>query len=163
MIIKKNMVADIYYQMKDEYGNVADSNEEYAPLQYLHGYNNILPALENVLEGLTINEEKYITLDPEQTYGKYNTALVFEVDKNELGKDVELQEGLVIESTEGQEFTVRAVTNDSVTLDGNHPQAGKILNVFVKVVAVREATQEEIEQGHPLILKSSCCGPKGCC
>lgn len=163
MVIKKDMVADIYYQMKDEYGNIADSNEEYAPLQYLHGYNHILPALQNVLEGLSTDEEKYITLNPEQAYGKYNTALVFEVDKNQLGQEAELQEGWVIESADGQEYTVASLTNDRVTLDGNHPLAGKTLNLFVKVVAVREATPEEIGQGRPIILQSNCCGPKGCC
>lgn len=163
MIIKRNMIADVYYEMKDEYGNIADSNKEYSPLQYLHGHNNILPALEVVLEGLSANEEKYITLSPQQAYGKYNSALVFEVDKNQLGQDVELQEGMVIEAADGREFTVISLTNDIVTLDGNHPLAGKALNLFVKVVAVREATLEEIGQGQPMILKSSCCGPKGCC
>ena len=157
------MVADIYYQMKDEYGNILDSNEEYSPLQYLHGYNNILPALEDVLEGLSTNEEKWIALNPEKAFGKYNAALVCEIDKNELPQDVDLQEGLVIENAEGKEFTVTSLTNDKVTLDGNHPLAGKTLNLFVKVIAVREATPEEIGQGHPQTLKSSCCGPKGCC
>ena len=109
------------------------------------------------------SQEKYTMLKPEQAYGKYNTALVFEVDKNQLGQDTELHEGSIVQSADGQELTVTALTIDKVTLDGNHPLAGKILNLFVKVVAVRQATTEEIGQGHPLILKSSCCGSKGCC
>jgi FKBP-type peptidyl-prolyl cis-trans isomerase SlyD len=91
MIIKRNIIAEIYYQMKDEYGNIIDSNKEYSPLQYLHGYNNILPALEVELDGLSTNEEKYIRLNPEQAYGKYDTTLVFEIDKEQLGQDVELK------------------------------------------------------------------------
>ena len=163
MIIKKNVVADIYYQLKDEDGNIVDSNEGYSPLQYLHGYNNVLPALQDVLEGLNVHEERYITLKPEQAYGTYNTALVYEVDKSELANFKKLQEGSIIQSANGDEFTVVALTKDKVTLDGNHPLAGKILDVFVQVVAVREATPAEIEQQQPLALESSCCGPKGCC
>ena len=102
-------------------------------------------------------------VEPEKAFGKYNATLVFEIGKNELPQDVELQEGQVIENAKGKEFTVTALTNDKVTLDGNHPLAGKTLNLFVKVIAVREATTEEIGQGRPVIMKSSCCGPKGCC
>ena len=163
MKIKKDMVADIYYQMKDQEGNIVDSNEGYAPLQYLHGYNNILPALQDMLEGLIIHDEKFVALTPEQTYGNYDRELVYEVDKNQLPDTTELQEGSVIQLEEGQELTVIALTNERVTLNGNHPLAGKKLDVFVKVVAVREATPEEIKQGHPLVMNSSCCGPKGCC
>ena len=163
MKIKKDMVADIYYQMKDQDGKIVDSNEGYAPLQYLHGYNNILPALQDVLEGLIIHDEKFVALTPEQTFGNYDRTLVYEVDKNQLPDTTELQEGSVIQLEEGQELTVIALTNERVTLNGNHPLAGKKLDVFVKVVAVREATPEEIEQGHPLVMNSSCCGPKGCC
>jgi len=163
MIIKKNVVADIYYQIKDEDGNIVDSNEGYSPLQYLHGYSNILPALQDVLEGLNAQEERYITLKPEQSYGAYNEALVYEVDKRELAHVSTLQKGSVIQSADGQELTVAAVKKDKVTLNGNHPLAGKNINVFVQVVAVREATPGEIEQGHPLALESTCCGPKGCC
>jgi FKBP-type peptidyl-prolyl cis-trans isomerase SlyD len=64
-------------------------------LQYLHGYSNILPAWQDVLEGLSTNEEKWITLSPEQAFGKYDPAVVFEINNNELPQDVELQEGLV--------------------------------------------------------------------
>lgn len=163
MTIKKNMVAEIYYQMKDQNGKIVDSNEGYSPLQYLHGYNNILPALQDVLEGLSTDEEKFVTLTPEQTYGMYNAALVYEVDRNELAHITELQEGAVVQSEDGRELTITSLTNERVTIDGNHPLAGKNLDVFVKVVTVREATAEEIVQGHPLALNSNCCGPKGCC
>lgn len=163
MIIEKNVVADIYYQIKDEDGNILDSNQGYSPLQYLHGYSNILPALQDILEGLSAHEKRYITLKPEQSYGAYNAALVYEVDKSELAQITELHEGSVIQSADGQELTVAAVTKEKVTLNGNHPLAGKNLTVFVQVVAIREATPVEIEQEHPLALESTCCGPKGCC
>jgi FKBP-type peptidyl-prolyl cis-trans isomerase SlyD len=163
MIIKRNVVADIYYQLKDEDGNIVDSNEGYSPLQYLHGYNNILPALQEVLEGLSAHEVRYIILKPEQSYGTYNGALVCEVDRNELAHVTELREGSLVQSEDGQELTITALTNERVTLDGNHPLAGKTLHVFVQVAAVREATNEEIAQGHPVASKSTCCGPKGCC
>ena len=163
MTIKKNMVAEIYYQMKDQHGNIVDSNEGYSPLQYLHGYNNILPALQDVLEGLGTDEEKFVRLTLEESYGTYNAALVYEVDRNELAHVTELQEGSLVQSEDGQELTITAITNERITLDGNHPLAGKTLDVFVQVVAVREATPGEIEQRHPLALKSNYCGPKGCC
>ena len=164
MIVEKNMTVSFNYHIKDDNDNIIDSNEEYEPLQYLHGYNNILPGLENALQGLRLNDEKSVTLSPGQAYGNYDSALIFEIEKEHLGENVSgLEEGAVLENSAGNQFVIISIDDKKVTLDGNHPLAGKTLNIFLKVVALREATPEEIAQGRPLNPKESACGPGCCC
>lgn len=164
MIVTKNNIISIYYSVTDMDGNEIDSNKEFAPLQYLHGGENILPSLEAALEGAVINEEREVTLGPHQAYGDYNDQLVISVDKEKFpAKLGHPEQGMIVNIEEGIEMVVIALKDNKVILDGNHPLAGKTLYFSAKVVSVREATTDEIEQKHPLTQRKEICGPGCCC
>lgn len=162
MTVSDKKVVTLFYSATNEAGDVVDSNEDFEPLEYLQGYNNILPGLEKAIEGMLTDEERTISLKPQQAYGERDEQMVFEVEREQLGdNEHQLQPGAVLESAEGKEFAVTRVDGDTITLDGNHPLAGLTLAFMVKVAGVREASQDELEQGHPHKNNDKSCGP-GC-
>ena len=164
MVVTKNNVISIYYSVIDMDGNMIDSNKEFEPLQYLHGGENILPSVETALEGATLNEERTVTLEPYQGYGDYNDQLLVSVDKQKFPAHLgHPEKGMIVDIDQGGEMIVIALKGDKVILDGNHPLAGKTLHFSVKVVAVREATINELQQKHPLKQQTEICGPGCCC
>ncbi len=164
MVVTKNSIISIYYSVTDMDGNEIDSNKEFEPLQYLHGGENILPSLEASLEGTVINEEREVTLEPHQAYGDYNDQLIVSVNKEKFPAHLgHPEQGMIVDIDEGGEMIVIALKDDKVILDGNHPLAGKTLHFSVKVVSVREATLDELQQKHPLTQQKEICGPGCCC
>jgi FKBP-type peptidyl-prolyl cis-trans isomerase SlyD len=163
MKVENNKVVNIHYSATDIDGNIVDSNEEFAPLEYLHGYNNILAAVEAALDGLTTGQETQVTLTPAEAFGEYDTAKLMKVSHAvfPVGAE-ELQSGDIVESSDGKELLVKSVNETTITLEGNHPLAGKSLNFWVKVISIREATEGELQQGHPLLEQNESCA-SGCC
>ena len=149
MIVAPDKVASIHYHAIDESGNIVDSNEDEAPLDYLHGYGNILQGLEDALAGLSEDGETKVRLTPKDAYGDYDPEMVFEVNQDQFPDGgSSLEEGAVVQSSDGMELLVTRVENDKVTLDANHPLSGKTLDFTLKVTAIRDATEEEIAHGH---------------
>lgn len=164
MTVSNNKVVSVFYHAKNETGDVVDSNETFAPLEYLHGYNNILAGLEKEMEGMVTGEERTIILKPAQAYGEYDPQLLLEVEHEQVGdNEHQLQSGAVVESAEGKEFVVSRVNEDTITLDSNHPLAGLTLEFNLKVAAVRDASAEELQQGYSKLNNDSSCGPGCCC
>ena len=164
MVVTKNNIISIYYSVTDMDGNMIDSNKEFEPLQYLHGGENILPSVEAALEGAVLNEERAVTLEPNQAYGDYNDQLVISLDKEKFPSHLgHPEKGMIVDIDEGSEMIVIALKDDKVILDGNHPLAGKTLYFSVKVVSIREATTDELRQKHPLTQQNEICGPGCCC
>jgi len=164
MVVTKNSIISIYYSVIDMDGNMIDSNNEFEPLQYLQGGENILPSLEAALEGAVINEEREVTLGPHQAYGDHNDQLVISVDTEKFPAQLgHPEEGMIVDIDEGGEMIVVALKDDKVILDGNHPLVGKTLYFSVKVVSIREATADELQHKHPLTQQKEICGPGCCC
>lgn len=122
------------------------------PLEYLHGAGNIVPGLEELLEGKRVGDRLHATLPPELAYGDYDPEDVDEFERELLSIDTELEEGLEVEVEDEDGYTyvatVTNLTDDMVTLDFNPPLAGKTLTYDVEVVALREATEDEQAHGH---------------
>jgi len=164
MKVGNNKVVSIHYCARNNDGNIVDDNEEFAPLEYLHGYNNILVSLEKALEGLKEEQEMQVTLAAADAYGEYDTTKLMEVSRTVFPVDAEeLQSGVIVESSDGRELLVKSVNETVVTLDGNHPLAGKTLNFKVKIVSIREGTPDELQHKHPLTQQNESCGPGCCC
>lgn len=165
MIIGKNKVVSIEYTLKDSTGEVVDSSEGHAPLDYIHGAQNIIPGLEKELEGKKAGDKLSVVVEPADGYGEYSKDLVIEVSKEQFPADAEIEEGMQFEAdseTGGRLVTVVAVSDKTITIDANHPLAGEKLFFDVTVAAVREATDEEIAKG--LFAHSSCgCGDDDDC
>lgn len=151
MTIKSNAAVGIHYTLTDAEGAELDSSRGQDPLMYLHGANNIIPGLENALEGKTAGDSLTVTVEAAEAYGEAQEHLVQEVPRESFGDVEDIQEGMQFQAqTESGALpvVVTGVTETTVTVDGNHPLAGKTLTFDVSVDSVRDATEEELTHGH---------------
>lgn len=151
MHIEKNRVVTLHYILRDEQGAVIDSSSGRVPLSYLHGKGNIIPGLEQALAGKTAGDKLDVTVAPEQGYGRRDDRLVQIVPRNRFGEVSDLKPGMQVRTSGPQGarlVTVVSVDRDFVTVDGNHPLAGRTLDFSVEIAEVRKATHEEVSHGH---------------
>lgn len=151
LMIGKNAVVSINYTLTNDAGEVMDTSEGREPLTYLHGANNLIPGLEKEMEGKSSGQSFKVTIPPAEAYGESNPELVQTLSKDMFkGVDkVEPGMGFTAQGPQGeQHIVVTAVDGDQVTIDANHPMAGKTLHFAVEIVNVRDASEEEIEHGH---------------
>lgn len=150
MTISKNSVVAFHYTVSDEEGVQLDSSDGKTPLTYLHGANNIIKGLENALEGKSEGDSLSVTISPQEAYGEYHDALVEAVPLSAFG-DNKVEVGMRFEAQTNQgpiSVMVTSIENDNVTVDGNHPLAGKSLTFEVSIESIRQATTEELDHGH---------------
>ncbi|HZH78194.1 MAG TPA: peptidylprolyl isomerase [Archangium sp.] len=152
MEITKDRVVSIEYKLHLGDGNLIDESDPGDPLVYLHGYEEIVPGLENALAGKKAGDSLKVQVKPEDGYGEYDPDGVEEVPREEFPPDMELEEGGVVTATDEDgddvEFLVKKLNEKTVVVDFNHPLAGKTLHFEVTVREVRAATAEELEHGH---------------
>ena len=154
MQISSQKVAIIDYTLTDDQNDVLDSSEGGEPLAYIQGMGDLIPGLENALEGKSAGDEFRVSLQPDQAYGEHDEELVQIVPLGNFDGVDSLQVGMQFHASSGDDdedemlVTVVDIEGDQVTVDGNHPLAGQTLNFEVKVVEVRDATAEELEHGH---------------
>ena len=152
MEIAKDRVVSIEYKLHLGDGNLIDESDPGDPLVYLHGYEEIVPGLENALTGKKAGDSLKVQVKPEDGYGEYDPDKVEEVPREEFPPDMELEEGGIVtaidEDDEEVEFLVKKLNEKTVVADFNHPLAGKTLHFEVSVREVRAATAEELEHGH---------------
>lgn len=149
MKIEADHVVSILYKLTDDTGEMIESTQEDKPLSYLHGHGQIIPALERALEGKEVGETSQITLCPDDGYGERNEQQVFSVPRDRFDFEVFPGQILHAQLANGQimPLQVVAVGEEQVTLDGNHPLAGKTLNFEVTIVAIRHASDDELRNG----------------
>jgi FKBP-type peptidyl-prolyl cis-trans isomerase SlyD len=152
MKIAKDTVVSLQYQLSDAGGALLEKSED--PVSYLHGgYDGIFPAVEEALHGKDIGDNCVVTMEPGDAFGEYEHDLVRMEPRGLFPPDVAV--GMQFEGgAEGADdedymlYTVVEVTEKEVTVDGNHPLAGKVLSFDCTVTGVRQATPEEISHGH---------------
>lgn len=150
MTVKQNAVVSIHYTVRDEDGVQLDSSEGRDPLVYLHGANNIIPGLESALDGKDVGTELNVSIVAEEAYGEHLDHLVESVPVQAFGEQP-LEVGMRFEAqTERGPISVviTDIDGDHVTVDGNHPLAGKPLTFDVTITDIRDASAEEIAHGH---------------
>jgi FKBP-type peptidyl-prolyl cis-trans isomerase SlyD len=151
MSIQKDSVVTFHYTLKDDAGEVIDSSDGGDPLAYLHGHGNLVAGLERELTGKVAGDKLNVKVTPADGYGEYDQSMVQRVPRRQLKGIAKIQVGMKLhaQTQEGpREVTVTQVLGDTVTIDANHPLAGKHLNFAIHVTDVREATAEELEHGH---------------
>jgi len=151
MQIGKHKVVTIDYTLTNNDGAVLDSSKGQEPLAYIHGTEFMIPGLEHALEGKAAGDSLSVTVEPADGYGERDEGLVKVVERGMFGDVERLDAGMQFQAQtdDGIEVvTVTAVEGDQVTVDGNHPLADVVLHFDVKVVGVRDASQEEIDHGH---------------
>ena len=151
MQISKHKAVAIEYTLTNDSGEVIDTSEGQDPLSYLHGAGNLISGLEQALEGKSAGDELKVTISPEDAYGQRIDELVQIVPRDRFEGADELEVGMRFHasSDHGETLvTITDVSDDEVTVDGNHPLAGETLHFEVKIVDVRDASEEEVEHGH---------------
>jgi len=151
-MIKENSVVTMHYELKDSEGEILDSSKGQDPLVYLHGAGNIIVGLEEQLIGKTVGDNVAAVVSPEKGYGMPVEALVQTVPKEAFGEEIDkVAVGMRFQAETEQgpvPVVVTAMDETMVTVDGNHPLAGKELHFDVSIAEVRDASAEEIEHGH---------------
>jgi len=152
MQITRHTVAAIDYTLTDASGQVIDSSEGEEPLSYLHGVGNLIPGLEEALEGASPGDTLQVSVPPTKAYGEHDADLVQPIPIAAFDGVGQVEAGMRFQVADDQgqprTFTVFSVEDDQVLVDANHPLAGQTLNFSVNIVSVREATAEEIDHGH---------------
>lgn len=152
MKIAKDTVVSVNYELFDSSGELLEKVEE--QISYLHGgYDGIFPLVEEALHSKSVGDKISVTMQPDDAFGEYDHSLVEVEPRSSFPKEVAVSmqfEGAP-EASDDEDFllfTVVEVTDDEVTVDGNHPLAGKTLTFNCTVTGVRKATAEELEHGH---------------
>lgn len=161
-------VIGIEYTLVDtQSGNKLDSNAGQAPLEFISGKGQIIPGLEEKIISMNDEESQTIVVEPKMAYGEYDENAI-EVLPKEQFAGIELTEGMTLYGSGEQGKTVQVVVKSfddkEVTIDYNHPLAGKSLTFDVKIISSREATAEEDETGvvgGKAAMGASCSGCSG--
>lgn len=150
MRISKDCVVAVSLVMRNAAGQLLDTTEGHLPLLYLHGRGQLIPGLERALEGRQAGDQMEVVVPPEQAYGERDPELVQSLPRSALDSQLPVQVGMVFEAhTEDGPIGVRVVevTENTLTVDGNHEWAGETLHFKVRVRHVRQATPQELAEG----------------
>lgn len=151
MQIADNTVASFHYTLTNDAGEVLDSSSERGPLSYLHGVGNIVPGLESAMAGRRAGDKFNVDVAAAEGYGERHEGLVQEVPRAAFQGVDQIEPGMSFRAQTPQgahSVVVTRVTEEMVTVDGNHPLAGQTLHFAVEVTEVREASAEELAHGH---------------
>jgi FKBP-type peptidyl-prolyl cis-trans isomerase SlyD len=153
MKVAKDTVVSLRYDLTDvNEGTLLEKADD--PISYVHGgYDGIFPAVEEALHGKDVGDKFSVTMEPDDAFGEYEHDLVRVEPRAMFPKEVAV--GMQFEGgSEGDDdedfllYTVVEVSDNEVTVDGNHPLAGKTIKFEGTVTGVRAATKEELDHGH---------------
>jgi FKBP-type peptidyl-prolyl cis-trans isomerase SlyD len=151
MNVAKNRVISISYTLTDDNNRIIDSTSGSESFDYLHGFENIIPGLEQALEGKNQGDRFSVTIPAAKAYGERDNRMILDVPRNRFQDAESVKKGMqfYVETAQGvQLVTVTQVADQTVTIDGNHPLAGLDLTFDVTVDGVREASAGELAHGH---------------
>ena len=155
MKVQNEKVVAVSYALEVE-GQIADKSAPGAPLEYIHGTGMLLPKFEGALEGKEPGDNFDFVLSPEHGYGTYDPKYLVDLPKTAFAIDGQVREDLLVvgrtipmlnQAGQVVQGTVSKVTDTTVTMDFNHPMAGKTLHFTGKVESVRGATDKELTEG----------------
>ncbi|AYJ80709.1 peptidylprolyl isomerase [Aliarcobacter cryaerophilus ATCC 43158] len=164
-----NKVIGIEYTLKDaKTGEQLDTNVGQTPLEFISGKGQIIKGLEDKLVNMSANEEADVLVEAKDGYGEYNEEAVQTLPKEQFA-GIELSEGMSLygqgEHGETIQVVVKSFDDTNVTIDYNHPMAGKTLMFSVAILSLRDATEEEVQSGVVggfAAMGGGCCGGGGC-
>lgn len=141
MPVKKGDKVKVEYEGSLDDGTVFDSSKRQGePIEFEVGAGQVLPGFESAVMGMEEGEEKEFKLEPSEAYGDHNPEMVKEVPKEQVPIEDEPRAGMMLLATLPNGTQIPAiivgVTEESVTIDLNHPLAGKVLNFKIKVVEI---------------------------
>ena len=130
----------VHYTGKLNDGTVFDTSADSEPLEFTIGEKQLIPDFEQAVAGMEPGESKSIQIDSENAYGPHHEEMVMVIERKDMpeGLNPQVNQRLQIQQQNGQSFvvTVTAVSEESVTMDGNHPLAGKDLNFDIQLTEI---------------------------
>lgn len=150
-VVAKDVVVSMAYKLTVD-GDVLDEAGKDDAIQFLHGHRNIIPGLENELTGMKLGDSKKVSVQPEEGYGLTDSEEIEEISLEDFPEGIVPEIGMELEvkDEDGNDLygRVLAITDETVTMDFNHPLAGKTLDFEITVVGLRNATEDELAHGH---------------
>lgn len=151
LTVQDNIVVSMDYVLRVD-GEQIEKTEPEHPVQFIQGMGQIIPGLERELYGMRVGDSKNVDVTPQDGYGVLDEEAYAEIPREEFPDDIPLEPGTEIllrdDEDEEQEAYIISITDDIVHLNLNHPLAGKELDFTVTVVALREASEEELLHEH---------------
>jgi len=139
-LAKSGDTVTIHYTGSLDDGTEFDSSAGREPLQFQVGTGQLIPGLDKAIEGMAVGEKKTVNIEPEEAYGPRQDQMVSEVPKSALPPHIEPEVGMGLQtkSQDGQDLqlTVTEVSEETITVDANHPLAGKPLNFEIELVQI---------------------------
>jgi FKBP-type peptidyl-prolyl cis-trans isomerase 2 len=137
---KNGDIVKVHYTGTLEDGTVFDSSEEREPLQFIIGKGQLIKGFEEAVIGMSVGETKSVRIPSDEAYGSHREELLLKFNKSDFPPSIEPKEGLVINlvSPDGKTIfaTIIEISGDSLTLDANHPLAGKDLTFNIDLVEI---------------------------
>lgn len=140
--VEKDMFVSVEYTGTLENGEVFDTSKGRQPLEIQMGAGQLIKGFEKALEGMTLNEKKTFTLEPDEAYGQRDESLTRAFPRKEVPPEMNPQIGQTVGLHDGNgnqiPATIVDVNDEHVTVDLNHPMAGKALTFEIEVVGISE-------------------------
>ena len=139
---KQGDEVQVHYTGKLEDGTVFDTSEDGEPLSFTIGENRVIPGFEEAVTGMEPGDSKTTEVDPEQAYGEHREDMVMEMERDQIPEDVDPEVGqqlqLRLENGQTVPVLITALGEESVTIDANHPLAGRKLIFDIELLDVSE-------------------------
>lgn len=149
--VADGVVVSLDYTLRVD-GEIIDTSEGNEPILFLQGHGQVIPGLEEAINGMKAGERKSFSVTPDQGYGDEDPDAYAEVPRSEFPENFPLDPGteLLLTDEEGEELEAFVISagDEIVRLNFNHPLAGKNLHFEVEIAGLRNATPEELSHGH---------------
>lgn len=130
----------VHYTGSLEDGTVFDSSVGSEPMEFTIGQNMMIPGFENAVIGMDEGDSRTVSIPPDEAYGDHNKDLVAVVERSEIPSSINPKTGMMLQATSDEGIvtpvTITEVTEDAVTLDANHPLAGKRLIFEIRLLEI---------------------------
>jgi peptidylprolyl isomerase len=130
----------VHYTGTLEDGTVFDSSVDREPIQFTLGNGQLIKGFEDAVTGMSVGETKTVRISSNEAYGPHRDELILKFNKSDFPPSIEPKEGLVLNlrSQDGKSLMaeIKGISGDTVTLDGNHPLAGKDLTFKIELVEI---------------------------
>ena len=149
--IQNDLVVTLDYKLFVE-DELLESTDDGEPIQFLQGHGQIIPGLEDAIINLKVGDTKKVVIEPENAYGEYDPESIEVAKIEEFSEEVPMDVGTFLDFRDDDDEVLSAqiveADEETVTLDFNHPLAGKTLTFEITVTDLRPATEEELDHGH---------------
>lgn len=147
--VSDGTVVSFTYSIQDESGEIVEQSD--LPISYVHGgKHDLFEKIEQALEGCVVGDSVQVPLTPEEGFGPHDASLTYTDDIDNVppefrrvGAEVEMMN----DAGEARKFTVTHIGDGKLTVDGNHPLAGKVITFNIKLVGIRTASEDEMASG----------------